>query len=357
MPRAESSAGFFWRLMRKGLYQGANVKIAIFSQHKYEEKHLEKANQKFHYELDGLEARLTPQTAQLARGYQVISCFAHDQVDRETLEVLAGQGVKLIALRSAGFNHVDLKSAKEFGIRVVRVPAYSPYSVAEFAATLLMAINRKIHRSYTRSREMNFSLEGLEGVDLNGKTVGVIGTGKIGRAFVRIMWGFGLKILAYDPYPDEQIKEDFDVNYCEDINELYQKSDVISLHLPLTPETHHLLNAEAFEKMKRGVFIINTGRGGLIDTKALIQVLKSGHIGAAGLDVYEEEEKYFFKNLSDEVMQDDQLARLLSFPNVLITSYQGFFTKEALANIAQTTLENIHQFEKGQKLENEVLAQ
>jgi D-lactate dehydrogenase len=330
------------------------MKVAIFSLHQYEKKHLEAANKSFDYQLDGLETRLTAQTARLAKGYEVISCFAHDQVDREALEVLHGQGVKLIALRSAGFNHVDLEAAREFGIHVVRVPAYSPYSVAEFAATLLMAINRKVHRSYTRSREMNFSLDGLEGMDLHGKTIGVIGTGKIGKVFTRIMWGFGLKILAYDPNPDHELVEQFRVTYCDEISDIYQQSDAISLHLPLTPKTHHLLNAKSFAQMKRGVFIVNTGRGGLIETKALIDSLKSGQIGAAGLDVYEEEEKYFFKNLSDEVMQDDQLARLLSFPNVLITSHQGFFTKEALANIARTTLENIQNFERGEALANEV---
>lgn len=262
-------------------------------------------------------------------------------------------GVKIIGLRSAGYNHVDLKAAKQHGITITRVPEYSPYAVAEHTVALILAMNRKIHRSFNRIRELNFSLNGLVGFDLHGKTVGVIGTGRIGTIFARIMGGFGCKILAFDRIYDATIVTTAGMQYSP-LNEVLSKSDIISLHVPLTPETRHLINETAFAKMKRDVMLINTSRGGLTETKALISALKSGKIGYAGLDVYEEEEGVFFNDLSESGLQDDVLARLLTFPNVLITSHQAFLTREALANIATTTFKNFSDYENGRLLANEV---
>jgi D-lactate dehydrogenase len=258
-------------------------------------------------------------------------------------------------LRSAGFNHVDLIAARDLGLTVVRVPAYSPYAVAEHTAALILSLNRKIHRAYARVREGNFALEGLLGFDLNGRTAGIIGTGKIGTVMARIMSGFGCRLLAHDPFPNEACKE-LGVEYAA-LSDLYAASRIITLHCPLTPETHHLIDDNALKQMQNGVMLINTGRGALIDTQAVIAALKSGKIGSLGLDVYEEEADLFFEDLSGRVIQDDVFARLLTFPNVLITGHQGFFTQEAMARIAETTLGNLSDFEQGQELINEVRAE
>jgi D-lactate dehydrogenase len=330
------------------------AKIAFFDTHPFERKTFDLANTDLGHSISYFETRLTSQTAELAEGHSVVCAFANDKLDAATLTVLKAVGVRLIALRSAGFNHVDLVAAGALGLPVVRVPKYSPYSVAEHAVCLVLALNRKIHRAYARVREMNFSLDGLVGFDLHGRTFGVIGTGKIGSVVARIMSGFGCSVLAYDLTPNEGLVSKYGVKYTT-LSDLFAKSDIISLHVPLLPETKHLIDEEALSLMKAGVFLINTGRGALIDTKALIRHLKSGHIGAAGLDVYEEEENVFFKDLSDQILQDDQLARLLTFPNVLVTSHQGFLTRDALENIASTTLKNITDFEQGKPMLNGVL--
>lgn len=329
------------------------MKIAVFDTHRFEKAAFEAANQEFRHDLTYFEPRLTSQTAALARGFPVICAFANCCLNSEVITGLHGANVKLIALRSAGFNHVDLRAAEKFHIPVVRVPQYSPYAVAEHAVCLLLALNRKIHRAHARVREMNFSLDGLVGFDLHGKTVGIVGTGRIGGVFAKIMLGFGCRVLAHDTRPNPELAANANVRYVS-LPELYAGADIISLHVPLVPETKHIIDDAAFSRMKRGVFLINTGRGALISTDALIRHLKHGHIGAAGLDVYEEEENVFFKDLSDQILLDDQLARLLTFPNVLMTSHQGFLTKEALSNIAETTLRNVAEFENGQPLTNEV---
>ncbi len=331
------------------------MKIAIFDTHRFERDTFEAANAHFGFQLTFFEPRLTCDTAPLAAHFEGVCSFVNDRLHAETLSALHRQGVRLVALRSAGYNHVDLKAANRLGLPVVRVPAYSPYAVAEHAAGLVLALNRRIHRAFNRVREANFSLEGLVGFDLHGKTVGIIGTGKIGLVMAQIMHGFGCHLIAYDVKPDERAKAQHGIRYV-DLPELYAQSDIISLHIPLTPQTHHLIDSAALAQMKRGVMLINTGRGALLDSLALIAALKSGHIGAAGLDVYEEEEGVFFQDLSDQVLQDDVLARLLTFPNVLVTSHQGFLTREALTSIAETTLENVRAFERGEPLVNQVQA-
>lgn len=331
------------------------MKIAFFDTHQFEKHIFQKQNEKFNHEIVFFELRLSDQTANVAAGYPCICAFVNDRLDSKTLHTLAAGGTRLIALRSAGFNHVDLESARALGLRVVRVPEYSPHAVAEHAVALILSLNRKIHRAYSRVREGNFSLDGLVGFDLYKKTVGVVGTGRIGSVMAKILNGFGCQVLAYDRLQNPALVET-GVQYVE-LDELLQKSDIISLHVPLTAETRYLIDAKALSLTKVGVMLINTGRGGLIDTKALIQFLKSEHIGYAGLDVYEEEEGVFFENLSDQILQNDQLARLLTFPNVLLTSHQAFLTKEALGNIAQTTLKNISEFENGSNLSNEVCAE
>ncbi|MES3037690.1 MAG: 2-hydroxyacid dehydrogenase [Bdellovibrionota bacterium] len=324
------------------------MKVAVFDTHNFERQILLDENQSRH-ELTFLEVRLGPSTAELARGCKAIACFANDKADRETLLVLNKLGVKLIALRSAGYNHVDVNSAKELDIKVVRVPAYSPYSVAEHAVALLQTFNRKIHRAHNRVHDMNFSLEGLIGFDLHGKTVGVIGTGRIGKVFSEIMRGYGCHVLAFDKFPDKSWAEQNKISYIT-LPELLKKSDIVSLHVPFTAETFHILNAEALAILKTNAIIINTGRGGLIDTKALINSLKKGTIGGACLDVYEEESGVFFNDLSDVGIADDILARLLTFPNVLVTSHQGFLTKEAIHNISATTIQSLTKYENGDDL-------
>lgn len=329
------------------------MKVAIFDSHNFERETLNEANNEFQYELKFFELRLTKETALLAKSFDCVCAFANDKMDEEVLEILSQEGIKLIALRSAGFNHVDLIAAKKLNIKVVRVPEYSPYSVSEYAVGLILCLNRKIHKAYNRVREGNFSLDGLVGFDLHGKTIGVIGTGRIGQSFVRIMRGFGCHVLAYDLYPDQNFAQEVGIKYMS-FNEVIENSDVISLHLPLSKDSIHLINEQVFARMKKGSILINTGRGGLVDTKALIKSLKSGSLGGAGLDVYEEEEKVFFQDHSGQILQDDVLARLMSFPNVLLTSHQGFLTREALMNIASTTFKSIHEFEKGVPLKNEV---
>ena len=331
------------------------MKVAFFDSHQFEKSVFQKENERFTHEITFFETRLTEQSVNLATGYPCVCAFVNDRLNSQTLRAISTSGTRLIALRSAGFNHVDLVSARDFGLKIVRVPEYSPHAVAEHAVALILSLNRKIHRAYNRVREGNFSLDGLVGFDLNKKTVGIVGTGRIGSVMCKILNGFGCNVLAYDFKQNSDLVA-LGVQYVS-FDDLLQKSDIISLHVPLTPETHHLIGTEALARTKPGVMLINTGRGALIDTRALIQFLKSGHIGYAGLDVYEEEEGIFFENLSEKILQDDQLARLLTFPNVLLTSHQAFLTAEALGNIAQTTLQNIADFESGKSLSNEVCAE
>jgi D-lactate dehydrogenase len=331
------------------------MKVAVFSTKAYDRQFLEAANFSQQHELVFFEPRLNRDTAILAAGFPAVCVFVHDQVDASTLEILASHGTCLIALRCAGLNNVDLKAAADLEITVVRVPAYSPYGVAEHTVGLILSLNRKIHRAYNRVREGNFSLEGLLGFNLNGRTVGIIGTGKIGLILGQIMKGFGCHILAYDVYRNPEL-ETIGGKYVE-LPELFANSDIISLHCPLTPETHHLINAKAIEQMKSGVMIINTSRGGLIDTQAVIEGLKSGKIGYLGVDVYEQESELFFEDLSGEIIQDDVFQRLTTFPNVLITGHQAFFTAEALHNIAETTFANISDVEHGRLCANQLRAQ
>ncbi len=328
------------------------MKIAVFDTHRYDREALEMANRAYQFTFSFFDVRLREDTVALAQGHEAVCVFVNDQLTRPVLAALKEQGVRLIALRCAGFNNVDLKAAKEFGLPVVRVPEYSPYAVAEHAVALLLTLNRKIHKAHNRVREGNFSLEGLVGFDLKGKTVGIVGTGKIGRVFAGIMKGFGCRLLAFDVRQDEALVAETGVEYVP-MERLFAESDIISLHVPLMPQTYHLVNEAALALMKPGVVLINTSRGALVDASALIQALKQGRIGAAGLDVYEEEAGVFFEDLSGLVLQDDVLARLLTFPNVIITSHQAFLTKEALGNIAETTLGNVKGFREG-KLSNEV---
>ena len=328
------------------------MKIAFFDTHQFEKNLFQALAEKAGHSIHFFDHRLTAQTALSARGSDCVCAFVNDRLDEPTLRTLAQEKVRLIALRSAGFNHVNLKVAQELKMTVVRVPEYSPYAVAEHAVALLLALNRKIHKAYNRVREGNFSLEGLTGFDLHQKTVGVIGTGRIGTAFVNIMLGFGCRVLAFDKAPNSNLAEK-GVKYVS-LLELLKASDVVSLHIPLNDQTRHMIAANEFAAMKPNALLINTSRGALVETKALIQALKKSKIAGAGLDVYEEEEGVFFEDLSGTVLQDDTLARLLTFPNVLLTSHQGFLTQEALMNIAQTTIENISQFERGGVLSNQV---
>jgi D-lactate dehydrogenase len=321
------------------------MKVAVFSTKRHDRESLSTANTAAGqpHQLSFFEAHLDASTAALATGAPAVCPFVNDRVDRAALTGLREHGVKLIALRSAGFNNVDLNSAEEFGIRVARVPAYSPWAVAEHATALILALNRKTHRAYARIREGNFALDGLLGFDLHGRTVGLVGVGRIGLVVARIMSGFGCTIVAHDPERNPEL-EALGGRYAS-LDELFSSSDIISLHCPLTPETRHLIDKAALDRMKRGVMLINTSRGAVVDTKALIDGLKSGRIGYLGLDVYEEEGDLFFEDLSDQLIRDDVFARLLTFPNVLITGHQGFFTAEALRAIAETTIANLTAFE------------
>ena len=330
------------------------MKIAVYSTKSYDRKYFELINAKYSFELEFFDFMLNESTARLAEHCEVVCIFVNDDGSRKVLEKLAVLGVKIIALRCAGFNNVDLKAAQDLGIQVVRVPAYSPEAVAEHTVGLMMTLNRRIHRAYQRTREANFSLEGLIGFNMHGRTVGVIGTGKIGIAVMRILKGFGMHILAYDPFKNPQAEE-LGANYVE-LDELYAKSHVITLHCPATPENYHLLNREAFAKMRDGVMIINTSRGSLIDTPAAIDALKQRKIGALGMDVYENERDLFFEDKSNEVIQDDVFRRLSSCHNVLLTGHQAFLTEEALTSIADVTLSNIYKLKSGKPCENVVLA-
>jgi len=330
------------------------LKIAFFDTHPFEKKAFDEANHENKHELVYIESRLTESSALLAKGYPCVCTFVNDRLNETVLETLKTSGVKIVALRSAGFNHVDLKAAARLGLKLVRVPEYSPYAIAEHVVALIQTLNRKTHRAYNRVRDGNFSLNGLVGFDLHGKTFGIIGAGRIGKVLAKIMVGFGCHVLINDIHSSD---DSDGLSGCRfvGVEEIFRQSDILSLHIPLTPETRHFINADALSMMKKGVMLINTGRGALIDSKALIDALKSCHIGHAGLDVYEEEEGVFFQDLSGEILGDDMLARLLSFPNVLITSHQGFLTNEALHNIAETTLGNISAFEEAKALINEVV--
>ena len=327
------------------------MKIAFFDAKPYDRTWFEPMSAEYGYDIKFFDHKLNADTAVLSAGFEVVCAFVNDTIDGEVIDTLYKAGVRLIALRCAGYNNVDFKAAYK-KINVVRVPSYSPYAVAEHAAALMLSLNRKIHRAYARTRDNNFSINGLMGVDLHGKTAGIVGTGKIGRIFLDICRGLGMRTIAYDPFPVEGA----DFEYT-DLNSLFEMSDVISLHCPLTPETKHIVNAETLAVMQPHTLLINTSRGGLIDTQALIDALRSRGIGGAGLDVYEEEEEYFFEDLSNEVLVDDDLARLLSFPNVLITSHQAFFTREAMQAIASVTMENIRAFDKDELLLNEICYQ
>lgn len=328
------------------------MKVGVFSTKSHDRAFLAGANKDHAHEFVFFAARLTPETVSLAKGFRAICIFVNDLLNASMLDTIAQHGIRLVALRCAGFNNVDLAAAKRLGVTVVRVPAYSPHSVAEHTVGLLLTLNRKIHRGFARVREGNFALDGLLGFDIHGQTVGIIGTGKIGTEVAKILSGFGCKLLAYDVAPNP-ICEKAGVSYTR-LSDLFGASDIITLHCPLTPETHHIIDSKSLKQMKSGVVLINTSRGALIDTRAVIQGLKSGQIGYLGLDVYEEEADLFFEDLSDQVIHDDVFARLLTFPNVVITGHQAFFTENALQKIAETTVSNITEFERQGSCGNEV---
>ena len=324
-----------------------SYKIAFFGAKPYDIASFDKVNEHFNYDIKYFKGHLNPNNVVLTKGADVVCIFVNDTADAAVIDAMAENGVKLLALRCAGFNNVDLTAAKG-KLPVVRVPAYSPYAVAEYSVALMLSLNRKIHRAYWRTRDGNFSLNGMMGFDMHEKTIGIIGTGKIAKILIKILKGFGMHILAYDVYPDHKFAEEEGITYTT-LDELYHKSDIISLHCPLTEETRYLINDQSIDKMKDGVMIINTGRG------QLIEGLKEKKISAAGLDVYEEEGDYFYEDQSDKIIDDDVLARLLSFNNVIVTSHQAFFTKEAMHNIAETTLQNIEDLRLNRPLVNEVI--
>ncbi len=325
------------------------MKIAFFSTQPYDKTFFAPGAAAHGHTIDFLEPRLSPKTAPLAAGHEAVCAFVNDDLGAATLEILARGGTRLIALRSAGYNHVDLSAAKRLGMTVVRVPAYSPHAVAEHTIALLLGLVRKTHRAHARVREGNFSLDGLLGFDLHGKMVGVIGTGRIGAIVVRILSGFGCRILAFDPFPNADIRVDY-----LPLDEIWPAADILTLHCPLTPESRHLVSDAAIARMKPGVVLLNTSRGALLDTRAVIRGLKSGRIGGLGLDVYEEEGPLFFEDRSSEVIQDDVFMRLLTFPNVLVTGHQAFFTSEALHAISETTLSNLDDCAAGRPCPNVV---
>jgi len=328
------------------------MRIAVFSSKSYDETYFKQYAEDYDYQLSFFETALNKDTANLTIDFDVVCVFVNDNVNAKTIEILAKNGVKLIALRCAGFNNVDIEAAGKHDIKVVRVPAYSPEAVAEHATALILTLNRKTHKAYNRVREGNFSLNGLIGFDLHGKTVGVIGTGTIGAAFCRVMKGFGCNIIAFDVAENEELKT-MGVQYTP-VEDLFKSADLISLHCPLNEHTKHIINKKSIAAMKDGVMIINTSRGALIETKDVIEGLSSKKIGYLGIDVYEQEENLFYEDLSERIIQDDLLLRLNSFPNVLITSHQAYFTKEAMIEITTTTLENIKSFVDGSNLKNEV---
>ncbi|MGM0566647.1 MAG: 2-hydroxyacid dehydrogenase [Bacteroidota bacterium] len=328
------------------------MKIAFFSSKQYDQEYFSRMNAEFSHTLSFFESRLNKYTVSLAKGHDAICAFVNDKVNENTLNQMAEHNIKAIALRSAGFNNVDLEAATKLGITVLRVPAYSPQAVAEHALALVFTLNRKTHKAYNRVREGNFSLERLTGFNLSGKTIGVIGTGAIGRAFIHLLKGFDAKIVAYDPYPNDMLKKQ-GVEY-RSLNDLLSVSDLVSLHCPLTHDTFHIINKQSLSHIKEGAMLINTSRGKLIDTDAAIDALKEKKLGYLGIDVYAEEEKLFFKDLSEMIIDDDKIARLMQFPNVLITAHQGFLTREALEQIAMTTLQNLTDYENGKVNENAV---
>ncbi len=328
------------------------MKIAVFSAKSYDIKYLKEANKHHEFELDFFEAPLNPKTARLAYGFDAVCAFVNDKLNRETLSQLAEMDIRLIALRCAGFNNVDMDAAKDLAITLVRVPAYSPHAVAEHAVALILTLGRKIHRAYNRVRDANFSLERLVGFDLVGKTVGVIGTGKIGQVFSELMMGFGCNVIAYDLYPNKELEKK-GVKYTE-LQKLFESSDVVSLHCPLTPATHQIINKTSLNWMKKGAMLINTSRGKLVNTPDVIESLRNKHLGYLGIDVYAEEEKLFFRDLSERIIDDEMIMQLMTFPNVLITAHQAFLTHEALTEIAHTTLDNIQAIADGGRSENEI---
>jgi D-lactate dehydrogenase len=328
------------------------MKIAVFSAKRYDREFLSAANASAGHQLHFFDVPLDLESVALASGHDAVCIFVNDTADAAVIEALAGGGTRLVALRCTGFNNVDMQAAAQFGIKVVRVVTYSPYSVAEHAVALLQAINRKIHRAYNRTRDSNFSLDGLMGFDLHGKTVAVVGTGKIGRVFARIMLGFGCQVLGYDKYPSPEF-EALGARYAKP-GDIGATADIISLHCPLTPETHYIINKDTLARTKRGALLINTSRGGLIDTEAAIEALKSGQLGGMALDVYEQEADLFFRDLSSTVVSDDVFQRLLSFPNVIVTGHQAFFTEEAITTICETTINSVTEFATGQALSNEI---
>lgn len=328
-------------------------KIAFFDTRSYDKEAFTKENEKFGYEIDFFDFKLNEKTAFTAKGFDAVCVFVNDVVNADVISILKNCGIKIILLRCAGFNNVDLAAAEKAGIQVVRVPAYSPHAVAEHGAALLLSLTRHIPQAYLRTKTVNFNIEGLTGRDLFGLTAGVFGTGKIGQCMADIVKGFGMKVICYDPFPNEKWAKEKGFSYV-DIDTIFKESDVLSFHCPLTDETYHIVNHDNMKKMKSDAVIINTGRGALIDTKALVHALKHKHIGGAALDVYEEESAFFFKDCSAEIIADDVLARLLTFPNVLITGHQAFLTTTALSNIAEVTLNNFSSFLSGKELVNKV---
>lgn len=328
------------------------MKVAVFSTKSYDREYFDRFNDTARHQLTYFDAPLNVNTVTLTQGFDAVCIFVNDKIDKAAIDRMAANGIRAIALRCAGFNNVDLGSAQAKNIRVLRVPAYSPQAVAEHAVALILTLNRKTHKAYNRIRENNFSLEKLLGFNLYGKTVGVIGTGQIGSVFCTIMLGFGCQVLATDIMESDELKER-GVSYTS-FEQLLQQSDIISLHCPLTPQTRHLINRNGFAIMKKGVMLINTSRGAVINTQDAVEALKSGRLGYLGIDVYEQEEHLFFKDLSESIVLDDLIARLMTFPNVLITAHQGFFTREAMEQIATTTLNNLSDVENGRPSDNEV---
>lgn len=326
------------------------MKIAFFSSKKYDQDYFERLNKEFNHELSFFEVSLKANSAKLASGYDAVCAFVNDRINRETIEVLSQYNIGLIALRCAGFNNTDLEAASDHNIKVMRVPAYSPHAVAEHAVALILSLNRKIHKAYNRVRDNNFSLERLSGFDLFNKTVGVIGTGNIGIEFCRIMKGFGCKVIAFDVHKNPEA-EKLGVVYME-LEDVFKNSDILSLHCPLTPETAQIINRKTLQMMKKGSMLINTSRGKLINTQDVIESLANRHLGYLGIDVYAEEEKIFFRDLSERIIDDEMISRLLTFPNVLITAHQGFLTHEALEEIARTTLQNVSDYAEGRENSN-----
>ena len=322
------------------------TQIAFFDTKPYDRQFFDIANQKHNFIIHYFESRLNPDSAALAKGFDAVCAFVNDDVSTEVVNKLAELGIKLIVMRCAGFNNVDLNAANAHGITVARVPAYSPHAVAEYTLGLILALNRHLPKAYNRVRDGNFTINGLLGFDLYGKTIGVVGTGKIGKTFIELLQGFGMNVLAYDPYEDQDLKDRKLCTYVP-LTEIFAKSDIISLHCPLSPENMHMINHSTIAQMKKGVMLVNTSRGKLIDTSALIDALKARKLSGAALDVYEEEAGYFFEDNSAGGIADDILARLLTFPNVLVTSHQAFFTVEALTNISDITLQNVKDFEDG----------